>query len=178
MTTQDLKYPIGHFVKPEHITPDHINNWIETIGSFPKVLQKEVISIPDDFLDMPYRENGWTVRQVVHHCADSHINAFIRFKLALTEDNPIIKPYDEALWSELDDSKRLPVELSLSILRGLHSRWHSILKNLDKADFKRIYTHPEHQKEFTLDEATGMYAWHCNHHLAHIKLVSTKINSQ
>ena len=174
MSTQNLKYPIGHFVKPKHITPDDINNWIEIIGSFPKVLQKEVISIPDDFLDTPYRENGWTVRQVVHHCADSHINAFIRFKLALTEDNPIIKPYNEALWAELSDSKFLPIQSSLSVLEGLHYRWYILLKNMDDEMLKRKYTHPEHGTEFTLDEAAGMYDWHCNHHFAHIKLVSQK----
>src|SRR5690606_10678567 len=115
----------------------------ETIRSFPSVLKTEIASIPQDLLDTPYRENGWTVRQVVHHCADSHMNAFIRFKLALTEDNPLIKPYNESLWAEHVDSKNLSLESSLSILTGLHERWYFILKNMDQADFKRIYTHPE-----------------------------------
>ncbi|WP_353959581.1 DinB family protein [Aequorivita aurantiaca] len=113
---------------------------------------------------------------MVHHFADSHINAFIRFKLALTEDNPCIKPYNEALWAEMSDSKTFPVEFSLSILKGLHCRWYVILKNMDDGMLKRKYTHPEHGTEFTLEEAIGMYAWHCNHHLTHIKLIKHKSN--
>lgn len=115
-----LKYPIGQFDKPAVITRHVLENWIETIGSFPELLSLEVALLTDEQLDTPYREGGWTIRQVVHHCADSHINAFIRFKLALTEDNPVIKPYEEALWAELSDSKSLPVASSLFILKGLH----------------------------------------------------------
>ncbi|QQX78127.1 MULTISPECIES: YfiT family bacillithiol transferase [Aequorivita] len=171
MREHNLKYPIGHFVKPVLISRAELVNWIEIIETFPEVLQSEIETLADNLLDTPYREGGWTVRQVVHHCADSHINAFIRFKLALTEDNPVIKPYNEALWAEISDSKSLPVEFSLSILKGLHYRWYFILKNTDDDMFKRKYTHPEHGTEFTLEEAIGMYAWHCSHHLAHIKLV-------
>lgn len=168
----NLRYPIGQFVKPAVISKAEVANWIEVIATFPEKLQNEIETLADNLLETPYREGGWTLRQVVHHCADSHINAFIRFKLALTEDNPVIKPYDEALWAHLGDSKSLPVAYSLSILKGLHYRWHVILKNMDDEKLKRKYTHPEHGREFTLDEAIGMYAWHCNHHLAHIKLIS------
>jgi len=171
MSEHNLKYPIGHFVNPVLISRAELVNWIEIIGRFPEVLQNEMETLSDTLLDTPYREGGWTIRQVVHHCADSHINAFIRFKLALTEDNPVIKPYNEALWAEISDSKSLPVEFSLSILKGLHYRWYVVLKNMDDEMLKRKYTHPEHGTEFTLEEAIGMYAWHCNHHLAHIKLV-------
>ncbi|OJU72600.1 MAG: metal-dependent hydrolase [Bacteroidetes bacterium 47-18] len=174
MKDQNLKYPIGRFVKPSVISKVELHNWIEIIGAFPKALKNETEPMPDNLLDTPYREGGWTARQVVHHCADSHINAFIRFKLALTEDNPIIKPYNEALWAELSDSKFLPIQSSLSVLEGLHYRWYILLKNMDDEMLKRKYTHPEHGTEFTLDEAVGMYAWHCNHHFAHIKLVSQK----
>ncbi len=169
-----LRYPIGQFDKPPVITTNILENWIETIGSFPELLSLEVALLSDEQLDTPYREGGWTIRQVVHHCADSHMNAFVRFKLALTEDNPVIKPYDEASWAELSDSKSLPVAPSLIILKGLHYRWHTLLKSLDEESLKRKYTHPEHGQEFALDEAIGMYAWHCNHHLAHVKSVTRR----
>ncbi len=172
MKDQNLKYPIGQFVKPLVISKEELKSWIEIIGAFPEILQEEIKPMSDNLLDTPYREGGWTARQVVHHCADSHINAFVRFKLALTEDNPVIKPYNEALWAELSDSKFLPVEFSLSILRGLHHRWYVVLRNMDDKMLKRKYTHPEHGTELLLEEAIGMYAWHCNHHLAHIKLVN------
>ena len=171
MDEYHLKYPIGQFNKPLVITPDIIESWIETIGSFPELLSLEVALLTDEQLDTPYRQGGWTARQVVHHCADSHMNAFVRFKLALTEDNPLIKPYHEALWAELDDSKSLPVAHSLSILKGLHYSWHVLLKSIDNDSLKKKYTHPEHGQEFALDEAIGMYAWHCSHHLAHVKSV-------
>jgi len=172
MKDQNLKYPIGKFVKPLVISKEELEKWIEIIGTFPEALRNEIEPMADNLLDTPYREGGWTARQVIHHCADSHINAFIRFKLALTEDNPVIKPYNEALWAELIDSKFLPVKFSLSILKGLHHRWYVVLKNMDDEMLKRKYIHPEHGTKFTLEEAIGMYAWHCNHHLAHIKLVN------
>jgi hypothetical protein len=174
MEEHNLRYPIGQFDKPPVITTHVLENWIETIGSFPELLSFEVALLADEQLDTPYREGGWTIRQVVHHCADSHMNAFARFKLALTEDNPVIKPYNEALWAELSDSKSLPVAPSLFTLKGLHYRWYNLLKNLDKESLKRKYTHPEHGQEFTLDEAIGMYAWHCSHHLAHVKSVKRR----
>ncbi|WP_421976368.1 YfiT family bacillithiol transferase [Roseivirga seohaensis] len=174
MKDQSLKYPIGQYERPGLIRSIEIKNWIKTISLFPEMLKEQLITMNDELLDTPYRPNGWTVRQVVHHCADSHMNAYIRFKLALTEEKPIIKPYDEGLWSELRDSKFLPVEPSITLLTALHYRWCFVLKSIDEDTLKRKYVHPESGTEVSLSEAIGVYAWHCNHHLAHIKLVKNK----
>lgn len=121
-------------------------------------------------LELTYRPSGWTIRQVVHHCADSHMNAFIRFKLALTEDSPTVKPYREEFWAELPDILNLPIEPSLQILEGLHQRWATLLRSFGSREWMAGYIHPEHGKHVGLDEATGEYAWHCRHHLAHIRV--------
>jgi hypothetical protein len=179
MTEQELfqlRYPIGKFAKPSEMTADLIKSFIKTIEVFPSKLRMEVRDLTDEQLDTAYRPEGWTVRQVVHHCADSHINSFMRFKLALTEDKPSIKPYEENLWAELPDSKSLPVEPSLILLEGLHQRWTFLLKSLNQEDFSKTFVHPEHRRIFRLDENLSIYAWHCNHHLAHI--TSVKINKQ
>ncbi|MEC3881621.1 YfiT family bacillithiol transferase [Parapedobacter sp. 10938] len=176
MEDYNLRYPIGEFDKPAVITIPVLENWIETIGSFPGFLGLEVVMLTDEQLDTPYRTGGWTIRQVVHHCADSHMNAFARFKFALTEENSVIKPYKEALWAELYDSRSLPVASSLSILKGLHQRWYQLLKSLDEASLKRKYIHPERGQEFALDVAIGMYAWHSSHHLAHIKSIKRRMH--
>lgn len=163
-----LKYPIGHFKKPESFEKDAVEQYIKDIEKFPKRLKKQVKNLSKKQLDTAYRPDGWTLRQVVHHCADSHMNNFIRLKLALTEDNPIVKPYFEDKWAALEDSKTMSFKPSLKILKGLHIRWAFILKNLSKTELKRIFTHPEHNATFSLEENIGFYAWHCNHHLAHI----------
>jgi len=168
MTDQELKYPIGKFTKPETISQETLTQWIADIASFPERLKKEVSHLADAQLDTPYRPEGWTIRQVVHHCADSHINSLIRFKWALTEEKPTIKPYFEDRWAELADSKTFPIQSSIQILEGVHARWVALLSGFDNNDLQRIYIHPEHNKEFSLAEAIGLYAWHCNHHLAHI----------
>jgi hypothetical protein len=162
------KFPIGKFRKPEKLTKEIIEGFIQDIESFPSRLKKEVATLNNDQLDTPYRPDGWTIRQVVHHCADSHMNSIIRFKLALTEDKPTIKPYYEERWAELPDSKNLPVESSLKLLEGLHTRWIILLRSLTEDDLRKTFIHPEHGKEFRIDENIGVYAWHCNHHLAHI----------
>ena len=168
MQTHSLNFPIGEYQKPEVITQNLINIWISEIENFPQKIKKETINLSESQLDTPYRSNGWTIRQVVHHCADSHINSFIRFKLALTEEKPIIKPYFEDRFAELIDSKLLSILPSLLILEGLHIRWVTLLKSLSELDLARTFIHPEHGKEFQLDEYIAFYAWHCNHHLAHI----------
>ena len=168
MIVEELKYPIGKFVKPDTFTPEILNHYIRNIESFPSRLRTEVEHLTDEQLDTRYRPDGWTIRQVVNHCADSHMNSFMRFKLALTEDTPTIKPYFENRWAELADSKRMPIEPALKILEGLHQRWVVILKSLTKEDLEKKYIHPERGKELRLDETVGLYAWHCNHHLAHI----------
>jgi hypothetical protein len=168
MTIDELKYPMGKFVKPESFTPEILNHYIRNIESFPSRLRTEVEHLTDEQLDTRYRAGGWTIRQVVNHCADSHMNSFTRFKLALTEDTPTIKPYFEARWAELADSKNMPIEPALKILEGLHQRWVVILKSLTKEELEKKYIHPEQGKELRLDGTIGLYAWHCNHHLAHI----------
>lgn len=168
MTTEDQKYPIGKFIKPEIINSEIIKKWRNDIELFPSKLTKEVSNLTNSQLDTAYRTNGWTIRQVIHHCADSHINGFIRFKLALTEDNPIIKPYFEDRWAELSDSKEFPIEASLKIIEGIHERWSKIIANLTESELEKTFFHPEHNKEFQLIEYIGNYAWHSNHHLAHI----------
>lgn len=162
------QYPIGRFEKPNSISERDISGWADVIASFPSDLSNEVLSLTDEQLDTPYREGGWTVRQVVHHCADSHMNAIIRIKLALTEPKPTIKPYDEASWAELADGKLFPIASSLDILKGLHTRWCVLLKQLKKDELERTFIHPEHDKAMPVKEVIGMYAWHCRHHLAHI----------
>jgi len=171
----DVRYPIGNFEKPKQIGKQELSGWIRIIAGFPEEIAREVLSLTDEQLETPYREGGWMVRQVVHHCADSHMNAFIRFKLALTETSPLIKPYHEALWAALPDSK-IHLEPSLNLLRGLHERWSKLLESLGDEDLKRTYVHPEQGRPIPLDEAIGMYAWHCNHHLGHITVLKKNRN--
>ncbi len=166
-----LKFPIGKFQKPTELSQELLEGYITDIETFPSRLKKELATLNDEQLDTPYRPDGWTLRQVVHHCADSHMNSLTRFKLALTEDKPTIKPYYEERWAELADSKTMPVQQSLLLLEGLHARWTVLLWSLTAAELKRSFIHPEHGKEFRLDENLGIYAWHCNHHLAHITML-------
>ncbi|MDR3273527.1 MAG: putative metal-dependent hydrolase [Flavobacteriaceae bacterium] len=176
MNIEELRYPIGKFNPPEIITPQILDHWIEDIASFPQRLKKEVEYLSEEQLDTPYRPEGWTIRQVVHHCADSHMNSFIRFKLALTENNPTVKPYFEALWAELPDYKSAPLEPSIKILEGVHQRWVIILQSLSEEDRKKSFFHPKDNKTIYLDEVTGIYAWHGNHHLAHITTLKKSKN--
>lgn len=169
MEIEKLKYPIGQFQKPKDITKEHIEGWIRIIEDFPNKLREEVENLTETELQKQYRPNGWTIEQVVNHCADSHMNSLIRFKLALTEETPTIKPYFENLWAELADSKDYPVKDSLKILEGLHARWTKLLKQLSKTDLKREFIHPETKEKISLKTNIGIYAWHCEHHLAHIK---------
>ncbi len=150
------------------IDPVLISDAIATIKSFPAHLFTAVSPLSPAQLDTPYRPGGWTVRQLVHHCADSHMNAFVRFKLALTEHNPTIKPYDEAAWANLSDSK-LPIEPSLAIIKATHFKWGVVLDAMNTADYSRTYFHPEKQRSQELGEITLMYAWHSTHHLSHIQ---------
>jgi len=168
MTVEHLKYPIGKFDKPTVITKDILKKWISDISTFHKRLLSEVTNLKDEQLDTPYRPDGWTIRQVIHHCADSHMNSFTRLKLALTENQPTIKPYFEEHWAELIDTKSMPIQPSLKMIEGIHERWTVLLNNLTDEQYGRIFIHPEHGKTFRVDENIGVYAWHCNHHLAHI----------
>ena len=168
MDIENLKFPIGKFINPKSITKDILEKWISDISTFPKRLSIEVIHLTDEQLDTQYRPEGWTIRQVIHHCADSHMNSLTRLKLVLTEDKPTIKPYFEDRWAELLDSKNMSIEPSLKMIEGIHARWTALLNNLTVEQYGRVFIHPEHGKTFRVDENIGVYAWHCNHHLAHI----------
>ena len=163
-----LRYPIGLFQAPEIIDGEQIDQWMDTIRIFPQTLKNLVGHLREHQLDTHYRPKGWTVRQTVHYLADSHMNAYMRFKLALTEDNPTIKPYDEAAWAECADYS-MPAVTSLIILDGVHTRWSYLLENMSPLEYRRTYFHPEHNKKYTLDVVLGMYEWHSRHHYAHIK---------
>jgi hypothetical protein len=164
-----LKFPIGKFSKPEVITPRYLSTWINDIQSFPHNVDHIVTGLSLEELHWKYRPEGWNIQQLVHHCADSHMNALIRFKLALTEDVPTIKPYEEALWAELPDSLEIDIKKSLKILEGVHARLGILLKSLSPEQLKREFIHPDHENRISLAENIGMYAWHSNHHLAHMK---------
>ena len=164
--TDDLRYPVGQFASPEVVSQDEVNDAIAILAETPGLLRNAVDGLPTSRLSTPYRPSGWTVRQVVHHVADSHINAFVRVRLALTEDWPTIKPYDEAAWSELHDALA-PVEWSLELIESLHARWVMLLQSLTPAQWERGYVHPESGRT-TVAQMTLMYAWHSRHHLAHI----------
>ena len=164
-----LRYPIGKFTTPETITENDLMNYISDIERFPGDLRRIVTDLSPEQLDTQYRPKGWTVKQLIHHIADSHINAYLRFKLALTEDTPTIKPYFEDKWAELPDTAVTPVEVSLKIIEAIHTRWVNLLRAMDKKDFEKSFFHPEYGKEFSLEQAAAMYSWHGKHHFAHIK---------
>lgn len=166
---EQKRFPIGRFEEPEKICDITLDKHIKVIKNFPGKLRDLIESFTDDQLDTPYREGGWTVRQLVNHIADSHINSFIRFKLALTEDNPVIKPYDEAKWAELQDSLNMPVKPAMRMIRGTHQRWTVLLNTLTNKQFERTFRHPEQNKDYNLRHYLAFYVWHCDHHYAHIE---------
>jgi uncharacterized damage-inducible protein DinB len=163
----DARYPIGRFSPPASSEAGIRSAQIETLRQLPALLRSSVNGLGDAQLDTPYRDGGWTVRQVVHHVADSHTNSYVRFKLALTEDWPTIKSYDEAAWANLADSRELPVDGSLTMIEALHGRWVSVLESLSDEDFQRGYDHPEMGRQ-NLATGLALYAWHSRHHTAHI----------
>lgn len=165
-TETDQRYPLGKY-GPQPFSETQLQEWLNDIKFLPQLLENAVLNLDEYQLETAYREGGWNIRQVVHHVADSHMNAFIRFKLALTEDNPTIKPYNEAAWAKLSDAQ-LPINISLTLLHALHTRWHDILQNITDVEWNRTMVHPEHNKTFTLWHMLGMYAWHGKHHVAHI----------
>lgn len=166
---EQLKYPIGQFNCPEIITSSHLKNWIDVLEQFPTKLSDLVTNLSDDQLDTPYRPEGWTVRQVVHHVSDSHHHSYIRFKWALTEDKPVIKYYYEQLWAELPDAKFAPIKMSLDHLASVHFKLVYLLKNLSEDDLNKSFIHPEYNEEVLLKKNIGIYAWHSSHHYAHIE---------
>jgi len=163
----DPRYPIGKFQRPDSVTSDQRREFIGAIAEAPARLSAAVSGLKPEQLDTPYRPGGWTVRQVAHHVPDSHMNAFIRIKLALTEDAPIIKTYEEARWAELADAKA-PIEPSLALLDNLHKRWVVLLQSLAPADWARTFRHPNWKQPMSIDTALALYSWHGRHHVAHI----------
>ena len=165
---EKLRYPIGKYDRSQPLTTATLEEALTSLAKHPGELRATVVTLSDEQLDTPYRPGGWTVRQTIHHLADSHMNAYIRCKLALTEDNPTIKPYEEALWSNLPDARDGAVEMSLNLLDGLHDRWVLCLENLTAEQWKRTFNHPE-SGITPLDLAVHLYAWHGKHHLTQIK---------
>ena len=163
----DARYPIGKFTPPQNVTPALRTPAIETIAELPAKFRAAVKGLTDAQLDTPYREGGWTVRQLAHHVPESHMNAYIRLKMALTETEPTIKPYDEALWAKLPDAK-LPIQVSLDLLDALHERWVRVWRGLQPADYVRTLRHPEYPNVLTVDYVLFQYAWHGRHHTAHV----------
>jgi len=171
MTDQELeylRYPIGKFKKPETISDDQIKEWISVLEHLPGKLRDLVSPLNDTQLDTSYRPGGWTVRQVVHHVSDSHHHSYIRFKWALTEDRPVIKPYDEQEWANLFDTKTAPIQMSLDHLKAVHYKLVYLLKGLTKDQLNRSFIHPDGNDEVFLKQNIGIYAWHGSHHYAHI----------
>lgn len=164
-----LKYPIGKPIIPKNIEKKHLTNWITILDEFPVKLESLVQNLTENQLDTPYRKDGWTIRQVIHHCADSHHNSYTRFKWSLTEDKPIIKTYYEDRWAELFDSKAAPILLSINHLKAVHAKWVYLLKGLNKEQLNKAFIHPDGNEKVGLKENIGIYAWHCNHHYAHVK---------
>jgi hypothetical protein len=163
MTLEELRYPTGKWIKLPNMDAAARRERIEQIASVPAALGAAVKGLTDAQLDTPYRDDGWTTRQIVHHLADSHMNAFIRVKLGVTEDTPTIKPYEEAAWAKTTDSREVPIAASLSILEGLHARWTHLMRSMDAAAFERMVLHPE-RGPMSLGDMLGLYAWHGNHH--------------
>jgi uncharacterized damage-inducible protein DinB len=164
----DPRYPVGPFQPRTELSESERRELIEQIAAAPARIREAVAGLSEAQLDTPYREGGWTVRQVVHHLPDSHMNAFVRLKLALTEEEPTIRPYDQETWAQLADVRETPVEVSLTLLESLHARWVALLRSMRPEDFRRTFRHPEHAGTQTVDWLVAMYAWHGRHHVGHV----------
>ena len=172
--SDDLRYPIGRVNKPAGVTDAHRQHWIDEIAAAPAALRAAVAGLTDEQLDTPYRPEGWTVRQVIHHVPDSHLNAYVRFRWALTEDDPPIKAYDEKTWAELPDARTAPIDVSLALLDAVHARWLLLLRSLTAADCARTIQHPEYGP-MTVDDLLALYAWHGRHHAAHVTTLRARM---
>ena len=170
----DVRFPIGKPVRKPQLTTDERRTAIDAIADAPRLLRAAVANLTDAQLDTPYRAEGWTVRQVVHHVADSHMNAYGRFRLAFTEDNPTIKPYDEARWAELQDARTMPVDVSLDLLDSMHDRLVTLLRSTAEGDFQRTVNHPDNGP-MTVDALLGIYSWHGRHHVAHVSALRNRM---
>ncbi len=173
---EQLRYPIGRFEAPDKHYPEMQTEWIAAIEALPKWLDLCIENLDAEQLDTPYRPGGWTVAQVIHHIADSHMNGYIRLKMALTEDSPVIKPYDEKLWADLADVFIEPVNISITLLHALHRRWGQMLRNMQPSDWERNYYHPEHERYVPLWEMADQYAWHGRHHMEQVRQLRQRMN--
>ena len=174
-TSIDPRYPIGKFRMPEEMLPEARAYWISNLADLPTHLRSAVDDWDETQFKQRYRDGGWTVRQLLHHIADSHMNAYCRMKLALTEDWPTIKPYDEAKWAELHDAQAAPAEWSLELIESLHARWVMLLQALQEPDWRRGYRHPE-MGPMTVEQVLALYAWHSKHHTAHITHLAQRLD--
>ena len=170
----DLRYPIGQLKLPVSITEEHLKSGIETLKTFPDQLKTETLSLDQKQLDTPYRAGGWTIRQVIHHVSESHMNGFIRFKWALTEDIPIIKAYHEDRWALFSDDVSMPVKIGLSLIEALHQKWVYLLESFTETEWNKSYFHPEDDNRYQLRESLLVYQWHSKHHLAHITMLKER----
>jgi len=166
---KNLQYPLGHFSYPAHVTKEVVSKWIRILEELPATLENLVKHLSDEQLETPYRPEGWTVRQLVHHIADSHHHSYTRFKWALTENEPLIKAYEEKAWSSLFDAKTAPIEISLSYLKALHAKMVFLFRGLSSEELEKCYVHPDGNTKVTVKENIGKYAWHSQHHCAHIQ---------
>ena len=163
----DPRYPIGKY-EPQPFSEKQKLDWLNDIKFLPQTLENSIHNLDEYQLNTPYREGGWKVKQLIHHVADSHLNAYCRFKLGLTEENPTIRPYEEKLWAELNDIETVPINVSLTLLHALHTRWYATIRDLKDEDWNRTVLHPANNKTFSMWHLLGMYAWHGKHHVAHV----------
>lgn len=170
----DPRYPIGKH-QPIGPAPADLEGALADIRHLPTLLEQSILDLDADQLATPYRDGGWDLRQLVHHVADSHMNAYVRCRLALTEDRPVIKPYDQDAWARLPDNDTVPINVSLTLLHALHRRWHALLDRLDDAQWSRTVFHPEQQREISVREMAGMYAWHGRHHVAQVRALRERM---
>ena len=175
MSDESLRYPIGKFSFPDAVTPSDREKYLAEIERLPTDLRKVVEGLTDEQLNTPYRDGGWTVRQVVHHVPDSHMNSYVRYRWTLTEDQPTIKAYYEDRWAELPDASSAPIEPSLQLLEAVHRRWMLLLRAMNDEDYARSFTHPETSKVIRLDSMLALYAWHGKHHVAHIQSLKDRM---
>ncbi len=171
----DFRYPIGKYI-PQPFNQNVLQQWIMDIKYLPQHIENAIANLDEAQLHTPYRDGGWTVHQVVHHLADSHMNSFIRFKLALTENNPTIKPYDEVAWANMPDVTLVPINMSITLLHALHNRFTVLLQHLAESDFNKTIIHPDGNREMSVWFLLGLYAWHSRHHTAHITALKQRMN--
>jgi hypothetical protein len=168
---ESLQYPIGKYIE-QPFSEKKMKEWLLDVETLPLHLEHAMLNLDEAQMLIPYREGGWNIKEIVHHVADSHMNAYIRFKNALCEENPSIKPYNQDAWAKMTDTEELPVNISITLLFALHNRWHTILKNMQPEDWNRTMFHPEYNKTMTLWYMLGNYAWHGKHHVAHIRIIN------